>query len=292
MLMESIKVSKRCCPSCAAPLASSQSDCFVCSYCGSELQLEPRQGFCIPTPRHYPRPSYLGTVVIGNRRYRVHGRLGKGAAGDAYLVSLDQNLTELLLMKVGLENTAEVSLRQEWETVQSLRAQSSFLAHMLSDPVVLGRLEKGSGSQQMAAVYRWRHGFSFTLQQASQQYRQGIEAHHAVWIWNRILDQLACLEALGYSHNALRPEHLLLHPRDHGVVFCGWSQAERNRSHRDRADSGSCIASVLGSTAPQSLRQLACSAGEFSSSLLLQKTLKAEARRLFGPPTFRTFTLA
>jgi len=46
-------------------------------------------------------------------------------------------------------------------------------------------------------------------------------------MWRRILDMLAFAHAAGWTHGALHPAHLLVHPRDHGILLIGWAGAAR-----------------------------------------------------------------
>ena len=81
-------------------------------------------------------------------------------------------------------------------------------------------------------------------------------------MWNRILDQLDRLKQLGDSHGDLKLEHLLVHPRDHGIAFCGWGKA-RLGPQNDLEMSARCIASLLGKRAPKPLLELTQSAHQF-----------------------------
>lgn len=143
---------------------------------------------------------------------------------------------------------------------------------------------------KVTAVYRWRPGFSFTFLDARREYPLGIDPRAAVWMWNRVLDQLSCLEEIGWSHGAIAPEHLLLHPRDHGVALCGWSEAARSEGD-DLRQSGAAITTLLSRNAPKALRELAQHAACFDNAASLKQELRKISESAFGPPRFHTFTL-
>jgi hypothetical protein len=247
-------------------------------------------GFQIPEPRDYPHPTGLGTVQVGNYGYRVHGRLAQGQHSDVFLARRERALTEMVVLKVAHDG-GEEGLRREWEALHKVRARHEYLCHLTGAPLAFEWGRCAGHAQRRTAVYQWRCGFTFSMLDAQAQYPQGVDPRAAVWMWNRILDQLVCLQAFGYSHNAIALEHLLLHPRDHGVAFCGWSEAALGDG-QDLRDSGRCIAAILGPLAPRPLRELAQEAAGFRDAGALKQELTAVSEALFGPPRFHQFTLA
>lgn len=280
----SIILEGRQCRNCNGPLGPITGSTVICPYCASEYYAPPQKGYRMPAERPYPHPPTVGEFRVGNLRYRVHGRLGRGQHSDVYLAHREAALTELVVLKVGRRGASD-GLQREWTALHQVRARNEFLRHMTAAPVALAE-DQG----RVTAVYRWRPGFSFTLLDAKREYPQGVDPRAAVWIWNRILDQLSCLEEFGWSHGAIAPEHILLHPRDHGAALCGWSEANRSKG-KDLAESGAAIATLLGSSAPQPLRKLAQHAACFSQAANLKQELRRISESAFGPPQFHTFTL-
>ena len=278
------------CTNCAAPLGAPVGMFVSCEYCGSEYYTPPAAGFRIPDQQDYPHPDGLGFVEVGDARYRVHGRLAQGQNSDVFLARRECALTEMVILKVA-NDRGEPALRREWDTLRRVRDQHPFLAHLTAPPLVLETGRCAGRKERPTAVYGWMCGFSFTFADAREQYPDGVDPHAVVWMWNRILDLLRCLHTVGYSHNDLRPEHLLLHPRDHGVALCGWAQTGLGKGH-DLRDSGRCIALLLGPLAPRPLRQLAQEAGAYRDAAALKQELRDVSERLFGPPRFHEFELA
>lgn len=284
MLSMSIIVEKQQCPNCNGPIGSAGGSYRTCPYCASEFYLPPKKGYRIPADRPYPQPPTIGTCRVGDQRYLIHGRLGRGQHSDVYLAHSARALTQLVVLKIERVG-GRVAVENEWSALRQIRARSEFLRHMTASPVGLAETDG-----KLTAVYRWRPGFSFTLVDAKREYPQGVDPRAAVWMWNRILDQLSCLEEIDWSHGALTPEHLLLHPRDHGVAFCGWSRAARVDG-QDLRRSGAAIATLLGRNAPKPLIELAYHADCFEHAASLQQELRRIAESAFGPPRFHTFTL-
>lgn len=284
-LMESIILQKLTCSNCAAPLTDLASSYLTCPYCGTEYYAPAHAGYQIPAAIADPHPAGLGSVMLGEQTYRVHGRLGRGRHGDVFLARLERNLTRMVVLKIARGQDEGLALSREWDNLHKVRQQHDFLRHLTPRPVLLSNL-----AGRLTTVYGWRAGFSFTLTQARSQHPQGVDPKAAVWIWNRMLEQLACLHDAGFCHNALSAEHVLLHPRDHGAAFCGWSEVTRGAG-TDLKDSGACIAGLLGTTAPAELRKLALQAGRYDHPLQLKEKLKGVAGELFGPARFHPFTL-
>jgi hypothetical protein len=292
MLYVSIILKENRCLNCAAPLGAPTASLVTCAYCGSEFTVEGAHGYRIPAPRPQARPAALGTVEVGDHPYLVHGRLARGHHSDVFLARRERSLTEVVLLKVAREKAAETGLRREWEVLHKIREQDAYLRYLTNTPILLAQGRCAGRPARLTAVYQWRCGFSFTFAQARQQYHNGVDGRAVVWMWNRILDQLSCLHQAGWAHNDLCADHLLLHPRDHGVALCGWARAARGEGDGDLACSGRCVLELLGSSAPRALRQLALHAHTYPCARALKQELRVVAEAVYGPPKFHHFTLA
>lgn len=277
MLIVSINAIQKCCKNCGAPLAG-----YICLYCDTNYTPAKDPEFRIPAPRPELVPRGLFEVVLGESRFRVLGKIALGEHSQVLLARTARAATQQVVLKVSHQAEA---LEREWSTLRHLQHRCSFLDRLLPMPLKLGQV-----NGRHVLVTSWRGGFVHTLAYASKRRPKGLDPQATVWIWNRVLEQLSRLEAFGYSHGNLRLEHLLVHPRDHGIAFCGWSRAALGHTD-DLADSGRCISELLGSTAPRSLLELAASAHEFQSPSQLKRELKKVALAEFGPPRFVPFAL-
>lgn len=269
------------CMNCGAPLEL-QSQMYNCLYCGSVFKPMADFGFQIPTPRPELVPKGLFEVSLGSNRYRVLGRIAAGEHSRVLLARRARATTEQVVIKVA---DSLDRLEQEWSNLSHLEGRCSYLDRLLPRPVEIG-LARG----KPAIAYRWRSGFVYNLAQVKRMFPGGVDPAATVWMWNRILDQLTSLRQLGYSHGRLCLEHLLVHPRDHGIAFCSWSEA-RTGGQGDLASSGRCMEELMTSSAPRPLRELARHAGSFSKARELKKELEKVARAVYGPPRFRPFVL-
>jgi serine/threonine protein kinase len=58
-----------------------------------------------------------------------------------------------------------------------------------------------------------------------EQYPDGIDQRHFVWIFNRLLTTLSFVHSQGIVHGAVLPEHVLVHPVSHAIHLIDWSFA-------------------------------------------------------------------
>lgn len=272
MLIVSIILQAIKCPNCGAPLPGS-----TCLYCGTVFQNFKEAIPAVPSDQS---PKGLFEISLRDRSYCVLGLLAQGEHSQVLLAHRAGAVAEQVVIKVDGPD-----LESEWESLRRLQGRREYLDRLLPQAVAFGQCR---GRNCLA--YRWRSGFVHTLALARLEYPQGIAPEAAVWIWDRILAQLICLKDLGYSHGDLRLEHLLVHPRDHGIAFCGWGKA-RLGGQGDIAASARCIGRLLGSRAPSALRDLTQKADRFQDPRHLKEEVQKVARALFGPPRFQAFTL-
>ena len=273
MLIVSINVLPKTCVNCGAPLKEP-----LCLYCDTDYSVRPASS------REEIEPAVRSQfgVRIRSHEYQLQGLLARGAHSEVYLARRKHLLREQIVLKVSQQDAL---LNAEWEALKHLEGRNDYLARLMPIPVGLTRMRG-----RTVLGYRWRSGFVHTLRFAREQYRGGLPAEATVWIWSRILEQLECLQDLGYSHNNLTLENCLVHPRDHGIALCGWSRARLGEG-QDLAASGRLVNDLLGKAAPGPLKELARSAHQFYSPYQLQEEVVRVARSVFGPPKFQPFVL-
>jgi hypothetical protein len=223
------------CPHCGAPIPPTVAhEVVACAYCGRTLTGVPGAswGMLLGASRDdddaAPTDPRRVCTVLG-RRYLLQGRLASGESTDVYLASRIGRITERVVIKV-LRALADADLlAREWKIIHALHASqaqgAAFFHTLLPQPVAKGLVDDGDGIARLALVYRWRSGFQHTVDEITRVHPGGVDARAAVWMWRRVLDLLGWVHQAGHVHGAVLPQHLLVHPRDHGVVLCGWSSA-------------------------------------------------------------------
>lgn len=61
--------------------------------------------------------------------------------------------------------------------------------------------------------------------------RRQRDPRDVAWMWRRLLTALGWAHRAGVTHGAVLPEHVLIHPEDHGLVLVDWCYA----GHRPKA---------------------------------------------------------
>jgi serine/threonine protein kinase len=305
------------CPACGAPVTPTLAGLVTCTYCKHTLTSVPvaswdalwRRASEDDDSDDGSDPGHPRCRVLG-RPYRLCGRLGSGSLSDVFLAESTRRPSERVIIKVWRGDAALAPFAREWRLLSRLACNgrdAPFMSTLVPQLVATGPLTRRGHLPRAAFVYRWTSGYQHTLRQIRVVYPDGVEPQTAVWIWRRLLDLLGWLHANQVGHGAVRPEHVLVHPRDHGALLAGWSSVcdleETPQSQADDlAGSAQAVIFVLGGTAdrpparvPQELRRLLASVaagnGPEREARALSKSVLRAATRAFGPPTYHRFNL-
>jgi hypothetical protein len=246
--------------------------------------------------------------------YRVLLRLGAGEMAD---VCLAQRLypAERVVMKLARPGAAADVFEREAAILERMQATvatgSAYFTRRLPLPIGIGTARDPTGRERQALLLRHPSGYWGSLEDARAGHPHGIEPRHIVWIWRRILEVLAYVHDNGWPHGRLCTRHLLVHPRDHGVLIIGWARAREGvgpqAAARDLRQVAWSMRALLATGAAQPAipsfvpDPLACllrtaSEDEAACRLLgargVEAELKAAAARAFGTPHFVEFVPA
>lgn len=216
------------CEGCGAPLEANWRDLVVvCPACGVH-NLPGRPGG--PAPLKRPddgRPR----LNLGGRTWALEGRLGVGDSAVVYRGRWVYRLGEAVVVKVLAAPADADLLRREWDTLRALHERPAqggahFLGR-LPTPVAMGLVQ--SDRPRLTTVYGWKSGFVHTLTDVGRAYPQGVPGPVMVWVLKRLLELLGYVHRAGFVHGAVTPDHVLVHPRDHGALLIGWTAAQAQR---------------------------------------------------------------
>ena len=162
------------------------------------------------------------------------------------------------------------------------------------------------------------------LDEVRRAYPDGLDARDVAWMWRRLLVALGLAHRAGVVHGAVLPRHVLIEPAAHGVVLVDWCFSAAGRQHdpgdgaRPRRDwypeevprkrpcgpgtdiamASRCMSWLMGVTrAPRAarLRRRAAGSGRWTPGPTTpgacSRELDEVLDRLYGPRTFRPFTL-
>lgn len=167
-------------------------------------------------------------VSTRKRTYLVDGLAFRGSVANLYACSyvrdpggkLKQGL--LKLPRSVRDNdlvTAEASaLKKIWATGKRRTAYYPRLEDAFKHRDATTRVTR------QAVVTRRLDGF-ISLADVLRVYPDGLDARDLAWIWRRALAAVSLLSELEIVHGSLIPEHVLIHPVEHGVQFCGFTSS-------------------------------------------------------------------
>ncbi|WP_042417664.1 molecular chaperone DnaJ [Streptacidiphilus anmyonensis] len=162
-----------------------------------------------------------------------------------------------------------------------------------------------------------------TLAELRAAFPEGLDPRDTAWIWRRLLVALGHAHRTRVRHGAVLPEHVLIHPAEHGLVLVDWCYAGTGapaaapalvERHRDRYPpevaarrpvteatdihlASSCIAELMGDQAPRPMRSflagcmLPAEPRRPHDAWRLLAELDQLLERLYGPRTFRPLRL-
>ncbi|MBI1753565.1 MAG: protein kinase family protein [Acidobacteria bacterium] len=312
------------CPQCGAPLPrQARWRMVTCPNCGSMVsraeEVVQAARFKEAYARSQATPASGLAVRYQSHRYQILGSLGRGAHSDVYLGQRLGPGGERVTVKLARPGHESGRLAQEASVLRSLMEADPTGGVLASQhlPQVegVGSSEGPFGLGQELLLLRHPTGFWGTLSDVLHLNPRGIDPKHAIWMWRRMLGALGFVHDRNWVHTDLAPEHLLVHPQDHGIRIIGWGHAQvrveapkdllsQPTVTRDLAQSawstravlsGMADASSIPSRVPDPLadllhrccEDLAWCATQTAQSL--DHLLKEASRQAYGPPTFIPF---
>lgn len=145
----------------------------------------------------------------------------KGATCDFYASSSAERLSVLKMPRSPGSNDR---VEHEAMVLRRLSAMGDkrFVA-FVPDAHELCRREI-DGDELVCLVLEPLDGF-YTLTEVMNAYPLGIEGRDVAWMWRRILVALGFAHEVGIVHGAVTPDHVMIHPEEHGLVLVGWGSS-------------------------------------------------------------------
>jgi hypothetical protein len=332
------------CTSCGAalPAASVGLSVATCAFCGQTYAADPKIVWSASYERAVAEleaeaPPVPGPVIrLGDVPYVVERPLARGECSDAVLARRARRLTERVVLKQLRDEGDADLLDREAAALRALAASrapgSEHFTRRVPSLVARGRSRGPDGAERSSVALRYHAGFFHTFASARAEHAAGLAPPHAVWTWRRVLEALGWAHRSGWAHGAVLPQHLVVHPRDHGVLVVGWSCAARlDRGERlvaasaadaafypasfgagarvtreaDVAMSARCVVHLLGgdprtgdvpADVPDELATLLRQNVEperaAADAWALDEAVRHAAKRAFGPPRFHPLSLS
>ncbi|MDM5180015.1 protein kinase family protein [Massilia sp. DJPM01] len=225
------------CPQCGSPLPRQALWRIVtCTYCGADVTRSEDLVRAADFHEAYLRSrgcDSAADIACGGQRYKTIAHLGAGGSASLALAERSGAMPRRVVLKIAHAGAPGGQLAREKAILDQLQADdvpgAAYFTQRLPQAVAVGSSASPDGQQREVLVLRHPTGFWGSLADVRLAYGRAIDARHAVWMWRRVLEVLAYVHAGGWSHGRLAPEHLLVHPADHGVLIIGWSGARRSR---------------------------------------------------------------
>ncbi|TGL34560.1 protein kinase family protein [Leptospira koniambonensis] len=250
------------------------------------------------------------TLTIGKNKYKILLPLGGGERADIFFAEKLGLAMERVIIKIERDKTSKSLASSEVSVLESLQKQntpiSAYFSQRLPQIVSFGKIINPEYEGKEAVITRANPGYWGSLSDVLRFQKKGIQPRHGVWIWRRILDLLGYIHEQGWTHNAINPSHLLVQPRDHGILVIGWRRGKKSQDKiKDLQQAAWSIRVLLeGEEDPQksfrsvpnplaSFIERACEDKGWCDKLGaigIDEELKIVAEKTFGPPQFIPFS--
>ncbi|MBT2209552.1 MULTISPECIES: molecular chaperone DnaJ [Actinomadura] len=267
--------------------------------------------------------------VITTRRhsYRVTGDPVRGDLAQLYAAEPDG---ARVLLKMPRDPRDGDLLEREAVALRQLPKDGDgrFLPYVPRLVESFRHRDEASGAQRQVNALAALEGFH-TLAEVRRAFPGGLDPRDAAWMWRRLLVGLGFAHRAGVLHGAVLPDHVMIHPAEHGLVLVDWCYsvpgcyAGTDPSGRvpamvDRyADwyppevpargtaspatdifmATRCVTELMGDRAPKAMRAFArgcllpAQRRRPSDAWRLLEELDELLERLYGPRRFRPFHL-
>jgi serine/threonine protein kinase len=220
----------------------------------------------------------------------------QGATCDFY-ASVDSNPTvhprdqRLSVLKIPRSPDSNDRVEHEAMVLRRLSAQGdkrfvSFVpdAHELCRHII-------DGDELTCLVLEPLDGF-YTLTEVIGAYPDGIGGRDIAWMWRRLLVAVGFAHEVGIVHTAISPDHIMIHPDEHGLVLVGWGTSTEmgDTWAADIEATSSAMLAALGAQAPPEMRAFAkgCQTSR-RSAWALKEDYDELLERLYGRRRFHPF---
>ncbi|NBE82510.1 protein kinase family protein [Micromonospora rubida] len=249
--------------------------------------------------------------------YRLGPLAHTGDLADLYDVGEDR------LLKLPRNPTDNDLMAREAHALRTVeeRGDPRYLPYVPRLVDAFRHRDAATGAQRQISVLATAPGLH-SLDEVRRAYPDGLDARDAAWMWRRLLVALGLAHRAGVVHGAVLPRHVLIEPDGHGVVLVDWCFSVVGEGavpalvpgHEDwyppevaarrpcgpgtdLAMAAGCMAWLMGDRAPRELRAFAdgCRRPALRTrpddAWRLLGELDEVLERLYGPRTFRPFTL-
>ncbi|MFI6574733.1 J domain-containing protein [Nocardiopsis sp. NPDC050513] len=166
------------------------------------------------------------TLVTRAHTYHVRhgsGPLARGDITDLHEVRYKDGAWREAVLKLPRSHRDNDLVMAEAEALGRIRERGRE-RHRAFYPDLVERIrhrDAATGVERRGNVLGRLRGFH-SLADVRRAYPDGIDPRDAAWMWRRLLVAIGNAARAGVVHGAVVPEHVLVHPGEHGLVLIDW----------------------------------------------------------------------
>jgi hypothetical protein len=218
----------------------------TCPQCGSKVSANKhivRRAVYITALSHARDKALAGValtpescVQVGERVVKLYAMLARTDHASVYVGQSMGRFVERLTVKVAHDDAGEHTHDAAVVALTALQKSNVDTAPFYTTrlpQVVAHGVDRLRHDGKACKVLLLRHPPDYwgSLDRVLAHHPHGIDARHVAWIAARAYDLIDFVHASGWVHGALSLDHLLIQPRDHSLMFVGWSQARADAHH-------------------------------------------------------------
>jgi serine/threonine protein kinase len=183
-----------------------------------------------------PNPPYAETTFeLGHTKIKLVKALGEGLISSIHKAEVSTgNAKRQYFVKIARHPRDNDLLEREYRNLSILNmedpdpAKEKFFAiqrEYVPKPEGIYYAQGANGVKRRMLLLSIAAGETHTLDELLKmpKFKDGIERKHMYWIYRRILLTLAFAHSKKLIHGAVTPNHVLVYPKEHGLVLLDWS---------------------------------------------------------------------
>lgn len=163
------------------------------------------------------------TIKVGRQTIAIERELCKGDICDLYVGQVGVGAA---VVKIAQHPSDNDLVENEAAVLKALNEKSKGHNHARYLPTLHGSFTLHGATKTVRRVnvipFYPEH---VSLRQVIDAYPNYIDFRDAAWMLKRMLEGLGHVHQLGYVHGAILPEHVMVHPTEHGAKLIGWGCA-------------------------------------------------------------------
>ncbi len=170
----------------------------------------------------FRRKGSPSTITTRRRTYAVGPLFATGEIAGLYRVRYSHPETSALLKLPRDPADSDLLAREATALAQLIQdGDARFQPYAPRLVETFRHRDAATGTMRQANVIDLLGGF-FSLAEVRAAHPDGLDPRDVAWMWRRLLVALGYAHHAGVIHGAVLPEHVLIHPGDHGLVVVDW----------------------------------------------------------------------